>query len=575
MAAADAAVRHYLKIAKEGRKYGLSLVVISQRPSDVNKTILSQCGNFIAMRLTNPDDLARFIKPDFKSGFHDPFSFTGMQKIVERIKAAIAAGERIIVYGDYDVDGISGAAIVVLTLKHLGGKISYRLPHRLNDGYGINEKYINEFEKADVKLVITVDCGISNAKEISIAKQKGIDVIVTDHHKIPENYPHDAYEVLHPLRADSNYPFKELTGAGVAFKLAQALLGDDSFTYSLLDLASLGTVADCGPIVGENRLIVKKGLEMLPQTKWDGLKFLQELAGVKFDKPLNTHTIGFQIAPRINAAGRIDSPYYALQLLINNQETEKSKQLANQLEKLNKKRQVMLHGALEDAENRVFQHKDRPIIIEYDKNWHVGIIGLVAGRLSEKYSRPAIILQEFDDYLVASARSPEYFNIIDALTKHSDLLDHYGGHAQAAGFNISKEKLPDFVKVMNVYAEKKLKSENLIPELPIECEIKSDEINWDTLAFINSLEPFGTGNNRPLFLLRGVDVENARTVGKEDNHLSLAFDLGGTQIRGIAFNFGEHVDYARKHRSLDIVFQLEENEWKGRKSLQMKLVDFK
>lgn len=543
----------------------------------LNKTSKSAVDKMLENRgLTNPDDLARFVKPDFENGFHDPFLFTGMDRIVKRIKTAIAAEERIIVYGDYDVDGISGAAILVLAFEHLGGKVSYRLPHRLNDGYGINEKYIDEFEKAEVKLVVTVDCGVSNAREISIAKEKGIDVIITDHHKIPENYPHDAYEVLHPLRVDSNYPFKELTGAGVAFKLAQALLEDnEDFAYSLLDLASLGTVADCGPIVGENRLIVKKGLEMLPQTKWEGLKFLQELAGVKFDKPLNTQTIGFQIAPRINAAGRIDSPYYALQLLINNQETQKAKQLANQLEKLNKKRQVMLRSAMEEAENRVAQHRDVPIIIEYDKNWHVGIVGLIAGRLAEKYSRPAIILQEFDTHLVASARSPEYFNIIEALTQHADLLDHYGGHAQAAGFNVSKDKLADFIKAMNIYTEKKLKTCDVTPELPIECEIKPDEINWDTLEFIKSLEPFGIGNDRPRFLLRGADVESARTVGKGDNHLSLAFDLGGTQIRGIAFNFGEFIDYARQHRSLDIVFQLEENEWKGRKSLQMKLVDFK
>ncbi len=532
--------------------------------------------------LSDPEDLERFVKPDFENGFHDPFLFPGMQKIVDRIYKAIEKKERIIVYGDYDVDGISGAAIVVLTLEHLGAKVSYRLPHRLNDGYGMSKKYIKEFEEANVGLVITVDCGVSNAHEISLAKEKGIDVIVTDHHKIPENYPHDAYEVLHPLRKDSKYPFKKLTGAGVAFKLAQALLKIENaqhehknLTFSLLDLASLGTVADCGPIVGENRLIVKKGLEMLPQTKWEGLRFLQELAGVKLDKPLNTYTIGFQIAPRINAAGRIDSPYYALQLLINNQETAKAKRLAVQLEKLNRKRQNMLKTAMDEAELRVKENCDKPIIIEYDKKWHVGIIGLVAGRLAERYTRPAIILQEFDDYLVASARSPEFFNIIEALTGHSEFLDHYGGHAQAAGFNIAKDKLKDFIKAITCYAEKKLSTCDCSPKLAIECEIKPDEINWDTLEFIRSLEPFGIGNNRPRFLLKGITLNHARTVGRDNRHLSMSFDMGGKQIRGIAFNFGEHVDYARKHRSLDVVFQIEENEWKGQKNLQLKLVDFK
>jgi len=543
--------------------------ILNKTPKGVVDKMLENRG------LIDPDDLAGFVKPDFVKGFHDPFLFIGMDKIVERIEIAIKSGERIIVYGDYDVDGISGAAIIFLTLEHLGGKVSYRLPHRLNDGYGLNEKYFDEFEKAGVKLVVTVDCGISNAREITIAKQKGIDVIITDHHNIPENYPHDAYEVLHPMRPGSSYPFKALTGAGVAFKLAQALLKDDVFAYSLLDLASLGTVADCGPIVGENRLIVKKGLELLPQTKWEGLKFLQELAGVDFTKPLNTHTIGFQIAPRINAAGRIDSPYYALQLLINNQEEGKSKQLANQLEKLNKKRQNMLSNALEEAEIRVRGNQNSSIIVEYDKNWHVGIIGLVAGRLSEKYSKPAIILQDFDSYLVASARSLEYFNIIEALTKHADLLDHYGGHAQAAGFNIPKANLKKFISSINEYASKKLKTCDVTPQLSIECEIVPEEIDWNTFEFIKSLEPFGIGNDRPRFLLKKVQVENSRTVGKEDKHLSVSFNVNGKHVNGIGFNLGSFVDYTRQHRSLDVVFQLEENEWKGNKSLQMKLVDFK
>lgn len=545
--------------------------------ADNNKNVIDK---ILANRgLSDPNDLAVFLKPDFNKDFHDPYLMVGMERAVKRIEKAIKDKERIIVYGDYDVDGISGSAILVLTLQHLEAQVSYRLPHRVNDGYGLNEKFIDEFKEAGVKLLITVDCGISNAKEVALAKEKGIDVIITDHHQIPQNYPEAAYEVLHPGRLDSTYPFKDLTGAGVAFKLAHALLkrdghgGDDnSLIFALLDLASLGTVADCGPIVGENRLIVKKGLEMLPQTKWEGLKFLQEMAGIDGTKKLNTYNIGYQIAPRINAAGRIDSPYYALQLLIQGEETENAKKLANKLETLNRKRQIMLTEAFEEAENR-FKEADK-IIIDYDKNWHVGIIGLVAGRLAEKYSRPAIILQDFDNYLVASARSPEFFNIIEAITEFSSYLDHFGGHAQAAGFSIKKENLKAFISDMKKYAKDKLKTCDLQQSLSIDCEIKPDELNWETVELIESLEPFGIANERPKFVLKNAEINEARSVGRDQKHLSVDISKDGKRLRGIAFNMGDFTDYVRTHRSLDIVFQLERNEWKGRKSLQMKIVDF-
>ncbi|MFC1655866.1 single-stranded-DNA-specific exonuclease RecJ [Patescibacteria group bacterium] len=551
--------------------------------ADGNKSVIDK---ILANRgLSDPDDLALFLKPDFNKDFHDPYLMGGMDRAVERIEKAIKNKERIIVYGDYDVDGISGCAILVLTLQHLGAEVSYRLPHRLNDGYGLNEKFIDEFKEAGVTLLITVDCGISNAKEVAIAKEKGVETIITDHHQIPQNYPEAAYEVLHPARPDSNYPFKDLTGAGVAFKLAHALLrhdghgeDDNSLIFALLDLASLGTVADCGPIVGENRLIVKKGLEMLPQTKWEGLKFLQEIAGIDGTKKLSTYNIGYQIAPRINAAGRIDSPYYALQLLIQGGETENAKKLANKLETLNKKRQIMLADAFEEAERRYKEEErsspDEKMIIHYDKDWHVGIIGLVAGRLSEKYSKPSIILQDFGDYLVASARSPQFFNIVEAITECSSYLDHFGGHAQAAGFSLKKENLKAFMTDIKKYTKNKLKKCDLQQPLSIDCEIKSDELSWETVELIESLEPFGIANERPKFVLKDAEINEAKSVGKEHNHLSIDVSKDGTRLKGIAFNMGGFTDFVRTHRSLDIVFQLERNEWKGRKSLQMKIVDF-
>lgn len=531
--------------------------------------------------LNDPADLARFVKPDFEKDFHDPYLLRGMDSAVERVYEAVEKQERIIVYGDYDVDGISAAAIMVIALRHLGAQVSYRLPHRLEDGYGLSMKFIDEFEKIGVGLLITVDCGVSNADEIKKAKQQGIDVIVTDHHKIPEKYPEHAFEVLHPMREDGNYPYKWLTGAGVAFKFAHALLQKDghgqehnSLIFSLLDLASLGTVADCGPITGENRLIVKKGLEMLPDTKWHGLKFLQDMARVDPSKPYNTHTIGFQIAPRINAAGRIDSPYFALQLLIQSEKSDTTRRLAEKLEKLNYERQKMTREALSEAEQRINKPENKNIYIEYDKNWHVGIIGLVAGKISEKYTRPAIVLQDFGDYLVASARSPGFFNIIETITKLSPFLDNFGGHAQAAGFSIQKKYLKEFIKKMRESSENILKNADLKAILDIDCEIKVEDINWKTLELLESLEPYGISNERPKFLLKDAQVDYVKNIGKQASHLTFNVSKEGKTIRSIGFNMGRFVDYARKHRTLDIVFQLERNSWKGKNSIEMKLVDF-
>ncbi|MBU1445831.1 single-stranded-DNA-specific exonuclease RecJ [Patescibacteria group bacterium] len=531
--------------------------------------------------LTDPEDYEAFIHPDFKNGFHNPFLLKGMDNAVERIKSAIEDNERIIIYGDYDVDGISGAAILILTMQHMGAHVSYRLPHRANDGYGLNAKFIDEFEQIGVSLVVTVDCGISNAAEVKMAYDKGIDIIITDHHKIPDDYPNAAYELIHPMRNDGDYPFKDLTGSGVAFKLAQALLMDeqiiedqDSLIYALLDLASLGTVADCAPIVGENRLIVKKGLEILPKTRWEGLKALQKSAGITDEKPLTTYNIGFQIGPRINAAGRISSPYYALQLLVQEDKPEVAKQLAEKLEQLNFQRRDMLTKALQEAESRIANRTEPSMIIEYDANWHVGIIGLISGRLTEKYARPSIILQDFGDYLVASARSPEFFNIIEAITKYSKYLEHFGGHDQAAGFKIKKENFGIFKNEIQNYAKKILSNINLKSSLNIDCEIKPNELNLKIVDFIESLSPFGIANEKPVFVLRNAKVDMAKTVGGEQKHMSMDLIVDGTKIRGIAFNMGRFVDYARSNRALDIVMQLEKNEWKGTKTLQMKILDF-
>lgn len=517
--------------------------------------------------LTKEQEINEFLHPEDFTNFHDPYDFDDMKKTVKRIKEAIKNKERIIVFGDYDVDGITAATILIKTLQDLSANVSYRLPHRVKDGYGLKSKFIEEFAELGVKLVITVDCGISCEDEIKLAKKKGIDVIVTDHHTVPKNPP-KAFSIIHPQL--SNYKFKYLTGAGIAFKLSQALIDD---AEKFLDLAAMGTIADIGILVGENRLIVKKGLQKLAKTSSMGLKFLKKIAGIS-DNNIDTHTIGFQIGPRINAAGRIDTPYFALQLLLN-EDYERGEKLAHKLEELNKKRQDMMQKAFENAEKYFEEQKNKHIFIKEDKDWHVGILGLISGKITDKYGVPSIILQDFGESLTASARSTEHFDIIEALTQNSKYLIYFGGHARAAGFEISKDKYEDFKKSMEKYAEKKLKNINLRPSIKIECEIKDKDISRQTLDFIEDLKPFGEGNEKPKFLIRDLEIAAISGVGKEKSHLRIKAKTNGKNVDIIAFKFGQYINTLRGHKKIDVVCSLEKNEYKGRSTIQIKAVDFK
>jgi len=507
--------------------------------------------------------------------FHDPFIFPDMEKAVERIKKAIRNQERIIVFGDYDVDGISGATILINTLKKLGANVSYRLPHRVKDGYGLSEKFIDEFIEKKVNIVITVDCGISCNKEIKKAKENGIDVIITDHHTIPECVTDAAFAILHPKLAD--YPFKELTGAGVALKFAQALLAENSdkdFFEELVTLASLGTIADLGVLKGENRLIVKKGLENLLGTKSNGLKKLIQLAGIKSQDLLDTYTISFRIAPRINAAGRIGDPYIALSLLLQEEETEKVHTLGQNLEDLNIERQKMTEKALSEANSYFSEQKELPpILIAENVGWHVGILGLVAAKLVEKYNRPAVVMQDLGNTLVGSARSTNFLNITEMLTEFSEYLISFGGHAKAAGFNIKKEKLGKFKDEILAYAKEKFKNTELTPILEIDCELKENDLNLELVSELKKLEPFGMGNEKPVFLIKDVEPYFIDRVGKEKNHLKFVIKTGTKNISVICFGMGEYAEELKKHKKVDFACHISKNVWNDKESVQLQAID--
>jgi len=529
---------------------------------------------FLNRGLTDEIKIERFLHPNSDRDFHDPFLMKDMARAVERIGKAIEKSERIMIFGDYDVDGITASAIMMRALTKLGAKVSYRLPHRIEDGYGLREKFIKEFAKLEVKIVITVDNGISCRREVESAQALGIDVIITDHHTIPAEIP-KAFAILHPKLSDSAYPFADLTGAGVALKLAQALYikrlnNPDEEIRKLFDLACMGTVSDLGPLYGENRYIVKQGLTVLENTRWPGLSRLKQSARVK--GRIDTQTIGFLLGPRINAAGRISHPSHALQLLLHDE--KHSEALAQNLERLNSKRQKMMTEMMEVAEKLAAEQCNNSIIIISDPIFHGGIIGLIAGRIAEKYSRPAIAMEERKDCFVGSCRSIPQINIFEVLRDAAgDLFTHFGGHSAAAGFDLPRACLAEFTEKVAAKTASLLSAKDCRPILPIECEITHAEISEKTVKILREFEPFGMGNEVPRFLCKNIPIMDFGLVGADKKHLKIKAQLNGINVSGIGFNLGKYSSQLNDNKVIDAVCEVEEDSWNG--GIQIKLVDFR
>jgi single-stranded-DNA-specific exonuclease len=512
------------------------------------------------------EDPGSFFSSAELSDLHDPFLFPDMKKAVERLQKAIATRQRIVVYGDYDVDGLSGSALLIHTLRFLTAEVSYRVPNRLTEGYGLHAKYIEELAEQNTSVLITVDLGISCAKEVALAQSKNIDVIITDHHTIPAELP-KAFATLHPKLA-STYPFEHLSGSGVAFKLACALLmatQNEDLIPHLTDLASLGTVADCVPLIGENRTLVKLGLEKLQQTRWDGLKAILQNAGVS---AYSTDTIGFQIGPRLNASGRMDSAYWGLQTLLATgpEAYEKSQKL----EALNKDRQALTQKIMLEAEAHL--RLEEPLIIEAGQGWSSGIVGLIAGRLQEKYSKPTFILEDRGDHLIGSARSLPGYHTVEALRSVAHLLEQFGGHEQAAGFHLKKENYEAFRSGLQSHAEQHFKQRPLEPSLSADLLLEPGELTLEQLSKIESFAPFGVGNPRPLFWLKNTQMIEARPVGNEGKHLKFKTRFGEQEWGGIAFHRASDAEALKG--ATQLLVELQRNIWNGKTTLEFQLVDF-
>ncbi|HEX9372071.1 MAG TPA: single-stranded-DNA-specific exonuclease RecJ [Roseiflexaceae bacterium] len=525
-------------------------------------------------------DIAAFLSSDYKSGLHDPFLMRGMDAAARRVAAAIAEGEPIVVYGDFDTDGVTAVTLLMQAIEAMGGEIRPYIPHRLREGYGLNTDAVDQLAAEGVRLLITVDCGISNVREVAHARAHGLDVIVTDHHTPPAVLP-DAYAVVNPKQPGCDYPYKQLVGVGIAYKLVQALArlgvkmplrGRD-----LLDVVALGTVTDMGPLNGENRVLVKAGLESINATQRPGLKALVVAAGLVQGK-ITSGDISFMLGPRLNAAGRIDDAVLAYKLLLAD-DFGVARALADDLNQANRRRQELTKEIQSAARSQVDElgKQDNRIVILDGADYPAGLVGLVAARLVEDLGRPVLMLERGPETSRGSARSVPGFSIIDALTTCDDLFVRYGGHSAAAGFTIANQRLPELESRLLAYAESHLPDDMLAPAIEIDAEVPLGALSWDLLEHLAILEPFGQSNPQPILMSRRVRVAGAWARGAEGQHLKLRLDdgRGGPIYEAIAFRLGHLAGYFEKYPWLDIAFTLEANEWNGSRTLQLNVKDLR
>lgn len=516
-----------------------------------------------ARGVDTPEKAERFLHPDLKD-LHDPGLMQDLEKAVTLIRMAIHRGEKILVYGDYDVDGICAVTILLETLREAGAKADFRIPGRHSEGYGLNEKAVREIAEA-YQMLITVDCGIASVKEVRIAKELGMTVIVTDHHEIPAELP-QADAVLDPLLG--SYPFQRLCGAGVALKICQAMLGGAGME-SRLEIAALATVADVVPLVDENRVIVREGMRRMEHTARPGLRALMENARVAF--PMHSDDIAFRLGPRLNAAGRLEDAAQGVHLLMTGDPAE-GKRIADHLEENNRRRQDMEARILQEAAelfpSQVNLRKERIIILE-GEGWNTGLIGLAAGKICEKYHHPAIVLSRQGGQAVGSCRSIPGVNIWEMLNRCGDLFLRFGGHEQAAGLTVSAEKIPEMRIRLNGIIRDSCDDRCFLPEKEYDAEMTLDRVTLETVDALEALEPTGCGNPAPVFLCRDASVQEARPVGRDRSHLKMTLLAGGELRGGIGFGLGDEAGYG--YERVDVLFRPTRNEFNGRVSPQMQI----
>lgn len=549
--------------------------------------------------IRTPDEAASFFASSFEEGIHDPFTFRQMRVAVERLLTAVSNGEKIVVFGDYDADGITGSAVVITTLREIerliererpssvegrASSVTSYIPHRDKEGYGLQMGSVAQLADEGAQLIVTVDCGIACVNEIAEARKRGVDVIVVDHHQFGETLP-DAV-LIHPGIPGETYPFKSLAAVGVAWKLASALLVEarsrglaipEAFEKWLLDLVSIATITDIVPLTGENRVLERYGLRVLNKSRRPGLLSLFERAGLTRGE-IKERDVGFAIGPRLNAAGRMEHASIALRLLLAETE-EEALDLSHRLETLNRMRQAATEEMMKQAERMLVEAAENVRLhVLWHETWSPALVGLVAGKIADRYGLPAVAIGKHGAQWIGSGRSYPAYDITAAVRRVGDgLLTRSGGHVQACGFSLAlDENVPVFADRLRQDAGERLTEGALGPTLDVDAELPLEDVSWPLVETISTFAPFGCGNPEPAFVSRALVVAASSAVGQDGRHLRfVAKSPSGTVQKFIAFNQGKRIADASVGSSIDVVYHVGANEWNGRKEIQCKVVDFK
>lgn len=540
--------------------------------------------------LKEKKEIEEFLQPDFFAHTHDPFLFQDMEKSINTIISHIKEQNLIYIYGDYDADGVTSTALLFETLTLLKAKVDIYIPHRVLEGYGMNGQAIEYIHNQGAKLIITVDGGIRNKAEVSLAKEKGIGVILTDHHIAPdEKVEYPDCPVINPVVKDEKYPYRDLVGVGVAYKLAKALLEKSTLESAdkqrieeqMLDLVAIGTVADCAKLRGENRVLVKKGLESLSKTKRHGLEELIKISAIKNPEKIDAWNIGFQIAPRLNAAGRLDHANTAYKLLVSKDRRE-ARRLAAELNLRNQERQNHTAKLFEAVDEQIKNQKDNKLLIgvcpenatDNPDDWNEGVIGLVAGRITQKYALPSLVYTKSKNGYKASGRSTPGFDLIAAIERNSSLLEKYGGHPAACGISVSEDNLSPFNKQIVDYVNEEMKATSHEIVLSIEAMLDFSDLSEEAIADIQAFAPFGNLNLRPVLASKNVQVLDIQYMGAENQHIKFRLKSQDSKaISALAFSEAKKWSEIKIGDQIDIAYYLELNEFNGRREVQIKVVD--
>ncbi len=539
--------------------------------------------------LSDPDRVDWFLNPDYHN-LYDPYLFGEMRIAVDRVWEAIKNQEKILVYGDYDADAVTANAVLHQTFRYLGVEVESYIPDRFAEGYGLNLEAFQKIKDSGAKVVITVDCGTNSVEEAKFCKANGIDLIITDHHEITGDIP-DSYALVNPKNPNELYPEKQITGVGVAYKFAKALLSEhekvieqkqiDPERYNsewdkwLLDLVAIGTIADCHSLLGENRILVKFGLKVLLNTRWLGLRLLIENAGLDFTKKLpDSTTIGFNIAPRINAAGRLEHADIALKLLTTTDYAE-GIDLANRIEEINRRRQDITARIVSEAKEKAEVIRARKFLVLADSAWPKGVVGIVAGKLADHYKKPVIIMEKGESESTGSARTARGFDVVSALIAVKDNIKKFGGHKEAAGLTVENDKFDQFYMELLKYTDQHWPEELPPAILEIDATLQEKDLNFERYAEIEVFEPYGAGNPKPKFMLEDCTVMSHRLVGASGQHLQLTVLCNETLLDCIGFSMSYLSAQLEQATEISIAGELMVDTWNGTKKLKMRLIDVK